>query len=481
MMLQLFHRSRTQRWTHAPLLLVFLVLGACAAPPFATAPVTPTTVVAALPTARPLPTRTPTPSPSPTITPTPSPSPLPTATPVPLEPTATLVPLALAEREQLFGQVWGLVNERYVYEDYRGVDWNALRDEFAPRVAQAASSDAFYGLMRELIGRLGDEHSRFASPQEVADEARSFAGDLRYGGIGARIRRVDDGGLITSLAADGPAARAGLQPRDVIVLVGDIPFTDTAAFGSGGPVSAIQGLPGSELELTVRLPNGLLRTLQMRREVIPGDAFVEVEAQRLPGTNTGLLRIDTFLLNELDKRVREQLEALLADGPLDGLIVDVRANSGGRVDLMLNTIGLFVDTGVIGTSEGRAGRYVLRTPTGRQMGSLADVPMVVLVGPNSVSAAEMFAGGMQALGRARIVGQPSAGNTESIRPHDLPDGSRLWLAETTFHLPDGTPVEQRGVQPDRVVEADWWLYAPPDDPQVLAALEELRAGALVAR
>jgi C-terminal processing protease CtpA/Prc len=69
---------------------------------------------------------------------------------------------------------------------------------------------------------------------------------------------------------------------------------------------------------------------------------------------------------------------------------------------------------------------------------------------------------------------PSAGNTENLRGRDLFDGSRLWLAELTYQLPDGRLIEGSGVQPDRVVDADWWEFDPVDDPQIQVALEEVR-------
>jgi C-terminal processing protease CtpA/Prc len=107
------------------------------------------------------------------------------------------------------------------------------------------------------------------------------------------------------------------------------------------------------------------------------------------------------------------------------------------------------------------------------MPGLQDVPIVVLTSDETVSAAEIFAAGMRVSKRARVVGTASAGNTENLLRHNLPDGSRLWLAEYAYRLPDGSLLEGQGVQPERVVEAEWWQYAPADDPQVQAAIEEL--------
>ena len=418
-------------------------------------------------------TSIPSPTLTPTLIPTPTTTPTPSATPIPLSPTPTLAPLAASEREAIFTQVWELVRDRYIYRDYRGLDWDAVRREFALRVAAAASAEEFYDLLREMIDRLGDDHSRFESPQDVAEERARFEGELNYAGIGAIVHLVPEGGLITRLARGGPAEQAGLRPRDLILAVGGIPLADPDAFGPGGPISAIRGAPGSQVRLTVRSPGQAPREVLVTRRTIPADAFPPVEASRLPGTQVGLIVIDTFNSEAIDEQVRARIEQLLQAGSLDGLVLDVRSNGGGRLDLMLGTLALFIDGGSIGTSRGRDRISNLTIPRGETLPQLAGVPIVALIGPDTASAAEMFAAGLQAHQRARLVGMATAGNTENLLPHDLPDGSRLWLAELAYYLPDGSLLEGQGVRPDREVPAEWWRFAPEHDPQIGAALAEL--------
>jgi C-terminal peptidase prc len=411
----------------------------------------------------------------PTVTPAPptaTPAP-PTATAVPLDPTPTLAPVAAEERAEIFEQVWNIVRDSYVYEDYGGVDWEAAREEFSPRVEAAATPEEFYGVMRELIDRLGDEHSRFESPQEVAAQQAEYEGDARYGGIGAKIRDVEDGGLVVSLAPGGPAERAGIQQRDVIIAVNGIPFIDTAAHGPDGPIGVVRGEPGTTVRLTVRTAGQPPREVEVMREAIPSEAFNAVRSRLLPDRPVGVIEIPTFYVEDLDRKVRDAVESLLAAGPLQGLVLDVRSNSGGYVHLMRNTIALFHDGGSIGSTSGRSINEEQVIPSGRTIPELRGVPLVVLVGPDSASAAEMFAAGMQTLGRARIVGMPSAGNTENLYSYSFDDGSRLLIATVAYRLPDGTLIEGRGVIPDRYVDTEWWRYQPDQDPQVVAAVEEL--------
>ncbi|MEP7189613.1 MAG: S41 family peptidase, partial [Roseiflexaceae bacterium] len=434
----------------AVLLLLVVILAACSplTPPDIPSPTLATALVVAPtlvpPSATPLPTQTLVPTPTATPTATPSPIATPTATPsatataVPLTPTATLAPLAGTDREHIFDHVWELVRDRYLYPDYRGVDWQAARETYRPRALVAESPEQFYQVMGELITLLGDDHSRFESPRAVAEEELRKSGELSYAGIGVIVRDDPAGGLITRLARGGPAEQAGLRSHDLILAVGSTPFTDTAAFGPAGPNGVIRGAPGSTVQLTVRSPSAAPRVVLIARQMIPSDAFPPVAAQRLPGTQTGLLVIDTFAREGLVQLVREQLDLLLKDRPLDGLIIDLRNNQGGFVSTMLGTLGLFVDGGSIGATRGRDTRQKQEIPKGRIIPALDGVPIVVLVGDQTVSAAEMFAAGIRVRGRARIVGMPSAGNTENLLAHNLPDGSRLWLAEYAYYLPDGS-------------------------------------------
>lgn len=456
-------------------LLAVLVLSGCARLPWPTTLAPSPTPSATVPA--PAPTRiapTATATITPTITPSPTPVP-PTPTFVPLDPTPTLAPVAADLRSAIFERVWTTVRDNYVYPDYRGVDWEAARAEFAPRVAAAEDPAVFYALMRELIARLDDDHSRFESPQEVAAQQAEYKGEYRYGGIGAQIRTVDEGGLVTVLAPDGPASRAGIRPRDLILAINGIPFTATAAFGPDGPIGAVRGEPGTVVRLTVQTGQAPPREVEVVREPISVDAFNQVRAQLLPGQAVGYVEIPSFYVEDVDKKVQAAVETLLASRPLEGLILDVRANSGGYVHLMRNTIALFHDGGSIGSTRGRGLSEEQTIPTGQTMAGIDGVPIVVLIGPDSASAAEMFAGGMQVLGRAQVVGLPSAGNTENLYSYSYDDGSRLLLATVAFQLPDGTLIEDRGVLPDRYVDAEWWRFPLERDPQVVAALDVLAA------
>lgn len=423
-------------------------------------------------------TRIPLPSPLPSVTPAPTASDLArTPTPVPpiatIVPTPTLAPLSREQRLQIFQQVWEKVRDNYVYPDYNGLDWQAIREELQPKVAAAATPEEFYSIMRDMIARLGDDHSRFESPQEVAAQLAEASGQLQYGGIGVSVRTIDEGGLITRVVPGGPADQAGILTRDIIVAVNGIPFNHPDAFGPDGAIGAVRGIPGTSVRLTIKRGNEPLREVEVIRAVIDIAVFNRVTAERLAG-DVGLLTIPSFYVDHADSQARDALTHLLAAGPVRGMIIDVRDNSGGYIHIMRNIIALFHDGGTIGASVGRNEREEQRIPRGQTIAGLTDIPIVVLISEETASAAEMFAAGMRVLCQATIVGVPSAGNTENLYGYNFDDGSRLLLAEVAYQLPDGTLIEGTGVVPDVLIEAEWWRFPREQDPQLQAALARIR-------
>jgi C-terminal processing protease CtpA/Prc len=140
---------------------------------------------------------------------------------------------------------------------------------------------------------------------------------------------------------------------------------------------------------------------------------------------------------------------------------------------MLDVLALFHDGGVMGEQVGRDQTYALEVPDNRVLPAYANVPLIILTSGETASAAEMFASGLRSLRGAIIIGETTAGNTENLYPYDLADGSTLWLAELLFRQNDGSYIDDIGVQPDVVVDAEWGTFKPANDPFIIQALATL--------
>jgi carboxyl-terminal processing protease len=372
-----------------------------------------------------------------------------------------------------FEEIWGVIDQGYYDPEHGGVDWAAVYHEYTPRVATVASDEDFYRLMQEMVDRLDDEHTYLMTPEEARAQAAIMTRSSSYVGVGFLGTGVEEGILILALVPHGPADQAGLQVYERIVAVDGIPYTDAEALAPGGLRQLISGEAGTDVTLTLISPPDQEREVTVTRQTITTSHLPIVQSRRLAGSNIVLLAIHTFMVEGLADDVATELESQAEHGPIEGLIIDLRTNDGGLVLEMLKTLSLLVDGGSIGSVRGRSEEDPLYLYPSQTLPAVDNAPLAVLIDYMSNSSAEMFASGVQILGRGIVVGRPSRGNTENVFPYEFPDGGVLWLAERVYQQPDGTLIEGIGVQPDVLVDADWWRIVPDEDPIVLAAVEAL--------
>ncbi len=416
-------------------------------------------------------TSTPLPSISPTATITYTPQPSYNSTPTSAyTPTATALPLTT--QLSIFENIWTIVNDTYVYPDFNGLDWAAIQVEYRQKIAAGLTSAEFYRSMSEVIERLGDDHSFFIDPQQVAEQEAEYQGKHDYVGIGVLIDAVParQHAVVISVFPGSPADAAGIQPRDSILSVDSVPIMDEEGYLR----DIVRGLEGTAITLELQTPGEDPRLVRLTRQRITGNYPVGYKVLSAPdGKRIGYILLITFEDSTVDEQVAEALQQMSAEAPLDGLILDIRLNGGGSstvTEPMLSyfaggNLGYFVQHG-----EERPFRIKNRDIFGS-----TQVPLVVLVGSGTASFGEIFAGILQDLGRAYLIGTTTEGNVEILWGYDLEDGSELWLANETFrplNHPD-QDWEKTGVVPDLIITGEFDQYKLEDDPAVLAAVRYL--------
>jgi C-terminal processing protease CtpA/Prc len=133
---------------------------------------------------------------------------------------------------------------------------------------------------------------------------------------------------------------------------------------------------------------------------------------------------------------------------------------------------LFYD-GAVGEFYNSAQQKQTLTIRGQDQFSSQSVPLVILVGPNTNGFPEILAAGLQAGQRARVVGANTPGEIETTASFYLPNGSRVFIASTSFRLSNGDDIGNNGVKPDVEVEAGWDEVLPDADPVLDSAIELL--------
>ena len=277
----------------------------------------------------------------------------------------------------------------------------------------------------------------------------------------------EKGRLALLLVFPGSSAEhAGLKPHDSLLAVDGKPLVEN---GQAVP-QLVRGPECSTSVLTVQSPGGAPREVTLVRYGIKTSIPIHSElVTTRDGSRIGYIYLPSFFDATFPDQVRQALEQF---GRLDGLILDNRMNSGGSSSVVEPILSFFTD--------GDLGHFTSRLAS-RPLSVRADpvndsqtVPMVVLVGVNTVSFGEIFSGVLQDIGRARVAGQTTLGNVEILHSHKLSDGSLLWLAEERFiPLHSQTNWEQTGIVPDVQAYADWDTFTFENDPSIAAAVKLL--------
>lgn len=386
-------------------------------------------------------------------------------------PAATPIPTGNTERQvRIFRQLWNLINDHYIYPNFNGTDWPGVKPDTEARIKAGVTDDQFYLLMQDLVHNLNDNHSSFLSPKQAEEEDREYQGTQQYVGIGVILESNHDQKYLYVLQVypDSPAALAGIQPHDHILSIdGQASINDDGIRQD----KLLEGAEKSQVTLVIRTPAQQPRTIILARSNVSSQNPVET---RLLSSRKriGYISIPTFFEEDMNLRVRNGLKTLMRNGKLDGLVVDLRVNGGGSYPILTSHLGFF-SRGLMGRLVDRDGTRSTININPERIGNSQTVPLVILVGPATASYAEVFAGALQAKGRAKLIGQNSAGNIETLRAHSFEDGSLVWLAEETFKLPNGGSWEGIGLQPDIMIDANWDEFTPKNDPVIAMAVETL--------
>jgi carboxyl-terminal processing protease len=200
---------------------------------------------------------------------------------------------------------------------------------------------------------------------------------------------------------------------------------------------------------------------------VPSEVLSTPEGERI-----GYILVPEFDVT-MDNQIGNALERL-SDEPLDGLILDFRANEGGNSDTMSRTLSFFT-AGSIGYRISRTEKKLMVVGPLNDIKGSSKIPLVILVGTDTASAAETFAGILQDIRRAYLIGETTAGRVGILNVYDIVDGSLLTLLHESFR-PINHPDEDWngvGITPDQIVNAPFYGAAIEEDLAIQEALKYL--------
>lgn len=372
---------------------------------------------------------------------------------------------------------------QYPFTDLKKVDWTALHDEFAPRIAQAQTKDDFYRAMHAFLLSIPDTHIGMTIDPQVFYEQDG-------GGFGLVLAELSDGSVIASrVLPNDPAQAAGIQVGAEIVTWDGQPVKQAIDNIEPffGPFSTQQSKRLEQVAFLTRVPPNASVKISFKN---PGDAQAKevtmnakveydslfdslpeynqdvllpsIDGDILPGSGLGYIRIITFSDDfNLMAHLWEHYIGKIIDNKVPGLIIDIRVNPGGNSDLANQIASYFYNKEITLYSTLY---YNDLTGDFQPQGEPAkispapkyyDGPVALLVSPNCVSACEGFAYAMTRDNRSIVVGHyPTAGAYGEVGrgQYDLPDGFSLQIPTGRSITPDGKLViEGVGIVPDITV------------------------------
>jgi tricorn protease len=369
------------------------------------------------------------------------------------------------ERKAAFTQFWRSYNRGFYDPNFHGRDWTAIRQRYEPLLTAIDTNDEFASLLNQMIGELEASHSEVSpttnSVRNASTPHLGFEFDYSYKGPGLKVARVPEG-------APGSFAKTRILPGEYVMLINgqDVKLDEKL-------YDLINDKGDRLFEFAVNTePKRVGSRIVKYRPLKQGDwdhllyqnriERLEKETAEKSGGKIGYLHISAMGRDDQNRFEREAYEYIAGK---EALIIDVRFNRGGNIS----------DTLIDWLERKQHAWFRPRDGAPEPAPNRAwDKPVIVLMNEHSYSNGEMFPNAMRTRELGHLVGMPTPGYVIWTMGMRLVDGTNARMPQSGVYRQDGTPMENKGEQPDiRVpMTADDWLKGR--DPQLDKAIEMLR-------
>ncbi|MFH1990364.1 MAG: S41 family peptidase [Patescibacteria group bacterium] len=375
--------------------------------------------------------------------------------------------------EKLPRPVQGIINQEFGQPEKFDFSifwdaWNELHDKYVDK-NKLSDADLLYGAISGMVKGAGDPYTVFFPPAE----SKSFKQDVggSFGGIGAEIGKKKNILVIIAPLEDTPAKQAGLAAGDKILKVNGEPTDDLTVEEA---VLKIRGEVGTEVTLTIlkNIDGAKMKDIVIKRAVIK---IPITKIESLKDNRIAHLFFYSFT-STAPFEFQQSAVKILSTSGYKGIILDLRNNPGGYLEVAVDIAGWFFNTGDLvaiedfGSDNGQNKTTEFRASG---LGALKNYPIVVLVNQGTASAAEILAGALRDNRGVKLVGEKTFGKGSVQELVTLKNDSSIKVTVAKWLTPKKYSISDSGLEPDYSVSITEDDITNGKDPQLEKAIEVL--------
>lgn len=346
--------------------------------------------------------------------------------------------------------------------------WNMLESDYLDK-EKIDYQKMVYGAINGIVESLGDPYTTFFSPKETEEFEEELSG--KYEGVGMEIGMRDDKITVISPIEGTPAFEAGMKPNDKILKINDV---STEGISLEEAVSMIRGPKETEVTLLVDrkdwaspkpviLKRGLIKIPTFKWEIIETK-----DGQKNPIAYIKIYQFNRILLSEIKNAASK-----IVSSSAKKIILDLRNNPGGYLDVAQEVAGWFLERGDIVVLQDFGQEKEKKAYKTQGTGVFLSYPAVILINEGSASAAEILAGALRDNRGVKLIGEKSFGKGSVQEQIFLMDDSSLKITIARWLTPNGYSINEKGLIPDIEAEFDDEKWNQGIDSQLDKALEAI--------
>ena len=353
--------------------------------------------------------------------------------------------------QKLFDSTWKIIRDNYYDANLNEQSWSRWKEHY--RGKSRTDEDAKVAIDTRL-GSLDDPYSRYMSKNEYIEQNNSI--NSKITGIGVNITSISGKIHIVNVMEGTPAQFANLLPKDIIIAIDG---KEVNGLSLSEVANLVRGPENSFVNITILRNNDKLVKKVMRKEI-----KIKTVKSSVIDKNIGYIQISSFIGSTTPN---EFLEALEKTKDTEGLILDLRGNTGGLLPNAVFIANLFISKGNIVSIVGRNGyKYDINA---QDTEFSIKKPTVVLVDGNSASASEILSGALKDYNKAKLLGTTTYGKGMVQKIIPMPNETGLNLTIAKYLTPKGTDINKKGITPDIKVEFSLKDVKTNNDAQLQAA------------